>query len=68
MNKIRSVQVQYSTNKKFKKKAVIKSVGKDKAKVTLKLKKQKTYFVRIRYLGTKGFSKWSAVKKVKTKK
>ena len=68
LKKTKSIQIQYSTNKKFKKKVVTKSVGKNKAKVTLKLKKKKTYYIRVRYKGTKGHSKWSAAKKVKTKK
>ena len=68
LKKTKSIQIQYSTNKKFKKKVVTKSAGKDKTKITLKLKKKKTYYIRVRYKGTKGNSKWSAVKKVKTKK
>ena len=67
LKKIKSVQVQYSKKKNFKK-AVTKTVRKDKTKSVLKLKKKKTYYIRVRYKGTKGFSKWSPVKKVKTRK
>ena len=65
---IKSIQVQYSTDKTFKKDVKTKSVGKKKTKVTLKLQKKTTYYVRVRYKGSNGFSKWSKVKKVKTKK
>lgn len=63
-------QIQYATNKKFKKakKKTVKSTF-----VTLKkLKKKKTYFIRIRAYkiadGKKVYGKWSSVKKVKIKK
>lgn len=63
-------QIQYATNKKFKKakKKTVKSTF-----VTLKkLKKKKTYFIRIRAYkiadGKKVYGKWSSVKKVKVKK
>lgn len=63
-------QIQYATNKKFKKakKKTVKSTF-----VTLKkLKKKKTYFIRIRAYkiadGKKAYGKWSSVKKVKIKK
>ncbi len=73
-------QIQYSTNKKFKKmlkgkKQVVKKVKVKKAKTTKKkikkLKAKKTYYVRIRAYkkinGKVKYSKWSKVKKVKTK-
>lgn len=68
-------QVQYSTNKKFSKKAAkiksIKNASKTKLKVK-KLKAGKQYFVRVRTYktvdGTKYYSKWSKVKKVRLKK
>lgn len=63
-------QIQYATNKKFKKakKKTVKSTF-----VTLKkLKKKKTYFIRIRAYkiadGKKAYGKWSTVKKVKIKR
>ncbi len=74
-------QIQYSTNKKFKKKIkgkkyVVKKVSVKKAKTTKKtikkLKANKKYYVRIRtYKVVKGkrvYSKWSKVKAVRTKK
>ena len=64
---IKSIEVQYSTDKKFKK-AKTKIVKKTRTNVKLKLKKKKTYYVRVRYVGKDGFSKWSKVKKFKTKK
>ena len=63
-------QIQYAPNKKFKKakRKTIKSTS-----VTIKkLKKKKTYFVRVRAYkladGKKVYGKWSSVKKVKIKK
>ena len=67
LKQINSIQVQYSTDKSFKKDVKTKTVGKKKTKVTLKLQKKTTYFFRVRYKGANGFSKWSKVKKVKTK-
>ena len=66
LNKIKSIQIQYSTDKTFKN-AKIKNVKKTKTKVKLKLKKKTTYYVRVRYKAADGFSKWSKVKRVKTK-
>ena len=68
LKKIKSIQVQYSTDKAFITNVKTKTVGKKKTKVTLKLRKKTTYYIRVRYKGAKGFSKWSKVKKVKTKK
>ena len=67
LKQIKSIQVQYSTDKAFKKNVKTKSVGKKKTKVTLKLKKKTIYYVRVRYTGTGGVSKWSKIKRVKTK-
>ena len=66
---INKVQVQYSTNSKFKSNVKSKLIGKTNTKLTIKgLKKKKTYYVRIRYKGAAGvYSKWSKVKKVKVK-
>ncbi len=63
-------QIQYGTNKKFKK-AKVKTTG--KTKYTLKkLKKKKTYYIRVRAYqvanGVKVYGKWSGVKKVKIRK
>ena len=68
--KIKKVEVQYSTDKAFKKGVTSKLVGKSKTKLVVKkFAKKTTYYVRIRYTdGAGGYSKWSKVKKVKTKK
>ena len=63
-------QIQYASNKKFKK---AKSKTVKSTSVTLKkLKKKTTYFVRVRAYkavdGKKVYGKWSSVKKVKIKK
>ena len=63
-------QLQYAMNKKFKKK---KSVQTKKTKYTIKkLKKKKTYYIRVRAYKMNGkkkvYGKWSTVKKVKIKK
>ncbi len=67
LKQIKSIQVQYSTDPKFKQNVKTKSVGKKKTKVTLKLRKKTTYYVRVRYKGANGFSKWSKEKKAKVK-
>ena len=59
-------EIQYATNKKFKK-AKTKKVK--KLKVTLKkLKKKKKYFIRVRAFNKTTKGAWSKVKKVKVKK
>ena len=63
-------QLQYAMNKKFKKK---KSVQTKKTKYTIKkLKKKKTYYIRVRAYKMNGkkkvYGRWSTVKKVKIKK
>ena len=63
-------QLQYALNKKFKKK---KSIQTKKTKYTIKkLKKNKTYYIRVRAYKMNGrkkvYGKWSTVKKVKIKK
>ena len=60
--------MQYATDKTFTKNVKTKTVSKTKTKITLKLKKKKTYYIRVRYKGAEGYSEWSKVKKVKTKK
>ncbi|MCR4690120.1 MAG: hypothetical protein K5739_02075, partial [Lachnospiraceae bacterium] len=67
LKKIRSIQVQYSTDPNFQQKVVTKSVGKKNTKITLKLKKKKIYYIRMRYVGSNGVSVWTGVKRVKTK-
>ena len=68
LKQIKSIQVQYSTDKTFKKNVKTKTVGKKKTKIKLKLQKKTTYYVRVRYKGSNGFSKWSKEKRFKTKK
>lgn len=70
--RIKGYQIQYSTNKKFKK-AKTKTVnGYKKNKITIKkLKSKKKYYVRVRTIlkikGKTSYSKWSKTKTVKTK-
>lgn len=67
--KIRQVQIQCATDKKFTNIIKEKTVGKGKTKAAIKgLKKNSTYYVRIRYYDGKGYSNWSKAKRVKTKK
>ncbi len=70
LTNVSGYQIQYAPNKKFKK---AKSKTVKSTSVTIKkLKKKKTYFVRVRAYklvdGKKVYGKWSAVKKVKIKK
>lgn len=64
-------QIQYAVDKKFKKSKKNKNTSKLTFKAK-KLKKKKTYYVRVRaYVisgGKKVYGKWSAVRKVKIKK
>lgn len=64
---IKSVQVQYSTDPTFTQNTVTKTVGKNKTKVVLKLQKKTQYYIRVRYVGSDGVSRWSKAKRVKTK-
>jgi hypothetical protein len=64
---IKGVQVQYSLDKTFKQNVLNRQLGKSKTKVKLKLQRKKTYYVRVRYVGADGYSKWSKVRRVKTK-
>lgn len=68
-SKVTGYQIQCSTNSAFKG-AKIKNVkGAKKTSYTLsKLKKGKTYYVRVRTYTKKNYSGWSNVKKVKIKK
>ncbi len=65
-------EVQYAFDKKFKKKVKTKTAAKTSLKLK-KLKKRKTYYVRVRAyqinaLGGKIYGDWSKAKKVKIKK
>lgn len=71
-NKVANAQgyeIQYSLNKKFKKaKTVTKTVSAKKASVTIKkLKRKKTYYVRVRSFNGSTYSSWSKVVKAVTK-
>lgn len=67
--KIKKVQVQCATDKAFTNIVKTSMVGKSKTTATVKgLKKNTTYYVRIRYFDGIGYSKWSSAKKIKTKK
>ncbi len=67
LKKIKSIQVQYSTDPTFNTNVAVKRVGKKKTEMTLRLHRKTTYYVRMRYIGKNGVSKWSSVKTVKTK-
>ena len=67
LGKIRYVQVQCSPDKKFKKAVISKKVKKSKTKAVFSLTRKKTWYFRIRYIGTKGVSRWSKVGKIKVK-
>ena len=65
---VKKVQVQCATDKAFSNIVKTAVVGKNKTKAVVKgLKAKTTYFIRIRYFDGTGYSKWSGVKKVKTK-
>lgn len=72
--KVNGYQIQYTTNKKFKSGIKNVTIKKNKTTSTVlkKLRKKKTYYVRIRTYKKDGkttyYSKWSNVKKVKIKK
>ena len=69
-NQIAGIQVQYSADPSFQTGVTTATVGKKKAKMSIKgLAKGTTYYVRIRYMdGAGGYSNWSAVKTMKTGK
>lgn len=69
---VSAYQVQIATNKKFSKNKKTLKVSKKSTKVKIKkLKAKKVYYVRVRSYkkvnGKKVYSKWSTVRKVKTK-
>lgn len=62
-------EVQYSTDKKFKKGAKTVKIGKNKTtKTTIKKLKKGTYYVRIRTVNGAAYSDWSSAKTVKITK
>lgn len=66
VKKAKKYKIQYATNKKFKKAKV--RVCKKTSYQIRKLKKGKTYYVRIRAVNGKKQGRWSKAKKVKIKK
>lgn len=71
--KIKKIEIQVSTDKKFKKNVITKTVGSGKTSIAIsKLKPGQKYYVRIRAFTKSGktiyVSKWSPVKNVTTKK
>ena len=64
---MKSIQIECATNPKFTKNVKTVSVNPEKTSATLKLKRKKTYYIRIRYKWSDGVSAWSANKKVRTK-
>ena len=65
---ITRIEIQVSTDKKFI--TIYKTVKLGKTKKTWKFKgkKKKTYYVRVRYVGKEGVSRWSKTAKVRIKK
>ncbi len=67
LKKIRSIQLQYSTDPNFLQDVTVRRIGKKKNKVILKLQRKTTYYIRVRYVDSEGVSDWSKVKRVRTK-
>ena len=61
------VQVQFSTSPDFSVNVGSEKVGRNDMKAVLHLEKNKTYYIRVRYIGKGYKSGWSKVKIVKTK-
>ena len=68
--RVKQIQIQYTTDKNFKKNIKTKVISKNSGKITGKnLKKGETYYVRARYTTGDGVTtKWSNIKKFKMKK
>ena len=66
---VKMVQIQCATDKKFEHIVKTINVAKKKTNYTIKgLKRKKTYYIRVRYAGGSAvYSKWSAIKKIKTR-
>lgn len=64
LGKIKSVQIQYSTDPDFRQDVHSKTIRKNKTKVDLKLQKNTVYYIRVRYAGSTGVSNWSAKRRV----
>jgi Flp pilus assembly protein TadG len=61
------VQVQFSTSPDFSVNVGSEKVGRNDMKAVLHLERNKTYYIRVRYIGNGYKSGWSKVKIVKTK-
>ena len=67
--KIKKVEVQCALDKGFTNIVKTAVVGKSRTSASVKgLRKKTTYYLRVRYYDGNGYSKWSKVKKIKTKK
>ena len=67
IKQIKYIEIQAARDPEFQNIVATKNVGKKKSKTVLKLGRKTTYFVRVRYVGADGVSKWSKVKKIKTR-
>lgn len=67
LSQIRSIQVQCSTDPSFVQNTVTKMVSRNSTKVTLRLQKKMTYYIRVGYVGSNGVSNWSRVRRVRTR-
>ena len=67
---IKKIEIQYTTDKKFKRNVKTKVISKNDGKITGKnLQKGKTYYVRARYTTEDDVkTKWSNIKKFKMRK
>ena len=67
--KISKVEVQCATDRAFKNIVKTQKAGKNKTKAVIRgLLKNTVYYVRVRYFDGTGYSEWSKVKKIRTKK
>ena len=67
LGKIKAVQMQYSTDPSFRENVTDKRFGKNKTKAAIGVPKGTTLYVRLRYVGSDGVSRWSGVKSVRAK-
>ena len=67
LGKIKAVQIQYSSDPNFKDNVITKKLGKNKTKVAINIPKGTTMYIRLRYVGADGVSRWAGPKRVRTK-
>lgn len=67
LGQIKGVEVEYATDPAFSQNDETLTVGKNKTKAVLTLEGKTTWYIRVRYVGSDGYSKWSKVKKIRTK-